>query len=797
MQLSRHTLTSFAVLLLLGACKDDGLPLMFVTTKLGATELQGHVFTLRVSIEGGATTASRDYGRDNGAAIAFPSTFSLTADKAYGNTINLTVQGLDAARRAVGQAELKAIVLRTGKTTQQEIFLSCLGRCPSPTTDAGAGEDGPQPPADMLNCGNGRLNPGETCDIAIATSQPGSCPANECNDGLACTRDQKMGSACNVQCVYQEILAFLPGDGCCPAGGTHETDEDCSPTCGNGTVDPQEACDKSISDGIPGSCPSVVVCNDGTECTSDRLISANTCAARCTHQAIDTPTTGDSCCPANATAAVDGDCAVVCGNGLVEPGETCDTGIPVGKSGACPTTCNDDKPCTSDITAGAGCQKTCTHGEVSTRGKSDGCCPAKAGAAADPDCLATCGNGVVEPAETCDKGIPADQPGGCPKTCSAVGCQPQVFKGAEATCTAVCELGDAAACILTTKDACCSSGCTSASDADCSSTCGNGLVEANEVCDKAIASLTAGACPATCDDNNPCTVDRWDSKGTCLDQCVSTPVTVFKSGDLCCPPGANRSVDSDCPATCGNNVVEAEESCDRAIAAGQPGACLSACLPSSACAMAKLTGSPLQCTATCEVTAVTACLSGDGCCPPACGANQDADCPVVCGNGLVERGEACDKGITAGFPGACFATCENSESCTRVIATGSVENCSRRCSAFRNLACASGDGCCPVGCSFRTDLDCAPICGNGVVEDGETCDPATNCPTSCQADADLCTAAKLVGDPAACTARCAQTPIVECGATADQCCPSGCSMAGSDPDCKPAKAAATNQSRLL
>ena len=339
MQLSNRALASFALLLSLGACKEDGLPLVFVTTKLGAMELQGHVFTLRVLVQGGANKGSRDYDRDSGAAITFPSTFSLTVDKAYGNTVDLTVQGLDAVGRAVGQAELKAIVLRTGKTTQQDVLLNCLGKCPTPSTDAGAGVDGLEPPADMFNCGNGRLDPGETCDIAIATSQPGSCPANECNDGLACTRDQKIGSACSLQCVHQEILAFLPGDGCCPAGGTHETDEDCSPTCGNGTVDPQEACDKAISDGIPGFCPGPAVCNDGNECTSDRLISANTCAARCTHQAIIAPTTGDSCCPANATAAVDGDCPVVCGNGLVDPGETCDTGIALGKNGACPTTC--------------------------------------------------------------------------------------------------------------------------------------------------------------------------------------------------------------------------------------------------------------------------------------------------------------------------------------------------------------------------------------------------------------------------------------------------------------------------
>ena len=43
---------------------------------------------------------------------------------------------------------------------------------------------------------------------------------------------------------------------------------------------------------------------------------------------------------------------------------------------------------------------------------------------------------------------------------------------------------------------------------------------------------------------------------------------------------------------------------------------------------------------------ITICLSGDGCCPAgaACDANQDADCPPICGNGSVEPGETCDDG---------------------------------------------------------------------------------------------------------------------------------------------------------
>jgi len=790
-------LLALASTLAFSGCRGDGLPQVFVTAKLGAAELQGQIYALRVSVEGGTMTASKDYHRNDGAALPFPTTFSFSIEKNYGLSVAVSVQGLDALGRAIAQSELKSLALRAGKTEQQEIFLNCFGKCPTPNADGGVGADVAPPPPAMLNCGNGRLDLGETCDTEIAAGQPGSCPTNECNDALACTQDLKMSSGCGVECLHQEILASVPGDGCCPAKGSHETDEDCSPTCGNGVVDPQEACDRTIGDGLPGSCPSVAVCDDQNPCTVDRLISAGTCAARCTNQAIVSLIAGDGCCPANATMALDGDCKVVCGDGLLDSTEACDTAIAPGKSGACPGTCNDEKECTNDVLLGAGCQQKCAHTDVVSSGATDGCCPTNATAFADPDCASTCGNGVVESSETCDKAIASDQPGACPTACAPFGCQVLSLKGSADTCTATCEVVDVAGCVAVASDGCCSIGCTPTSDVDCSSTCGNAQVEAGETCDKALVAAAVGACPTTCDDGDPCTEDRWDSKGSCLDRCVRRPVTAFKSGDLCCPKGANRNVDADCKAICGNGVVEAKENCDRGIPSGKPGACPTACLPTSSCTTQKLEGTATDCTANCVATPISVCKSGDGCCPRSCGSNQDMDCPVICGNGQVEQGEACDKGITAGFPGACSSTCEVSESCSTSIATGSVDNCSRRCAVARNRACAAGDGCCPLGCSFRTDLDCAPICGNGVVEDGETCDPPSSCPTSCKADADVCTAAKLLGDPATCTARCSQLAIQECGSTADQCCPSSCGPMANDPDCKPAKPLSPNMSTGL
>lgn len=71
------------------------------------------------------------------------------------------------------------------------------------------------------------------------------------------------------------------------------------------------------------------------------------------------------------------------------------------------------------------------------------------------------------------------------------------------------------------------------------------------------------------------------------------------------------------------------------------------------------------------------------------------------------------------------------------------------------------------------------VCGNGVTEQGETCDG--DCPDVCPDDGDACTAAVLVGSAATCDAGCAQAPVTACE-SGDGCCPAGCA-APADLDC--------------
>ena len=70
-------------------------------------------------------------------------------------------------------------------------------------------------------CGNGKLDPGETCD--------GDCP-DSCNEGDVCSTAVLEGSAadCTAHCVYTPITECIDGDGCCASGCDATNDSDCA-----------------------------------------------------------------------------------------------------------------------------------------------------------------------------------------------------------------------------------------------------------------------------------------------------------------------------------------------------------------------------------------------------------------------------------------------------------------------------------------------------------------------------------------------------------------------------------------
>jgi hypothetical protein len=162
--------------------------------------------------------------------------------------------------------------------------------------------------------------------------------------------------------------------------------------------------------------------------------------------------------------------------------------------------------------------------------------------------------------------------------------------------------------------------------------CGNGMLDSGEQCDPTIMPPNAGTCPslADCDDHNPCTTDAVEGTAAqCSAHCTHTFITACGPADGCCPTGCTPVSDGDCSATCGNGTVDGSESCDKAIPAGQPGACPTSCPATMGCTSYTLIGSASVCTAKCVQMTTTTCsgaLNSDGCCPPGCTLVNDADC---------------------------------------------------------------------------------------------------------------------------------------------------------------------------
>jgi MYXO-CTERM domain-containing protein len=159
------------------------------------------------------------------------------------------------------------------------------------------------------------------------------------------------------------------------------------------------------------------------------------------------------------------------------------------------------------------------------------------------------------------------------------------------------------------------------------SCCGNGILDGGEACDTAIAAGKTGACPTTCDDGDPCTVDA--PKGNdCAASCSHSPVTAFQAGDGCCPPGGTQAKDGDCPASCGDGVVSAGETCDIAVPSG-PGSCSLLCDDGDPCTTDALSGAGCNVTCTHDAVAPNA-LQKDGCCPSSAPPTSDVDCLPPC-----------------------------------------------------------------------------------------------------------------------------------------------------------------------
>jgi len=123
-------------------------------------------------------------------------------------------------------------------------------------------------------CGDGIVSWDETCDIAVAEGMEGACPIACGGVVEVCEESVLVGSDCTSECVVQPIEDFVDGDGCCPTGATYLDDGDCdppTPVCGNGVVEPGEACDDANDDTWDGcvACQSV---DPRTQCIEEAFV---------------------------------------------------------------------------------------------------------------------------------------------------------------------------------------------------------------------------------------------------------------------------------------------------------------------------------------------------------------------------------------------------------------------------------------------------------------------------------------------------------------------------------------------
>jgi hypothetical protein len=115
------------------------------------------------------------------------------------------------------------------------------------------------------DCGNGAVEPGETCDVGIAAGQPGACPMSCENTDPCIVVTLIEPGTCLAECESVEVADPIHGDGCCPPGANSLNDDDCDPFCGNAVCEAGEEVD-CIAD---CTCVEDADCNDFYVCTND------------------------------------------------------------------------------------------------------------------------------------------------------------------------------------------------------------------------------------------------------------------------------------------------------------------------------------------------------------------------------------------------------------------------------------------------------------------------------------------------------------------------------------------------
>lgn len=352
-------------------------------------------------------------------------------------------------------------------------------------------------------------------------------------------------------------------------------------------------------------------------------------------------------------------CSCIDGYGVNKCGTACSSSCscPTGYScktstnRCCQPNCVDDSGITKCDGVSDGCVSTCDScptGTVCNTG-TNRCCPVACSSASS--------------AAECDDSNPCTTDS-CANagTCSASCKHTNACTGSQICCGTGCLVPACSSGTCGDSDPCTADSCAFAGTCDAYCTHPNACI-GNQIC--CSTGCVAPNCysSANCDDGNPCTSDPCNNGGSCAASCSHTNLGAGQapsgcSGSTGCT-GGNCHCDGNgnCVYTsaCNNNY-----NCE--TAAGETCAnCLNDCNEKQA-----------------------DCYSGYRCCSGSCkklDCSSDADCHETPTDNLCTKDECLSKNT-------CGASCFHTA-----------------------LTCGTnGDGCCPAGCTYSTDTDCAENC---------------------------------------------------------------------------------------